>query len=142
MANKGEKDFAKEEGESSLSEELIPEDLLEKIPEEDRGRVESIVKQTMISGVMRRNNPIADKITTEHISQLILKSDDQDKRDRKERKGERQYNVLLILIGIVFVGFLIVFLQENEDLLIKVVIAIISFVGGFGFGQYRKKKVD
>ncbi len=94
----------------------------------------------MVSGVMRRSNPIADKITTEHITQLISKSDVQDKRDREERKGERNYNLYLIVIGLVFVGFLIVFLQKNEDLLIKIVIAIISFVGGFGFGQSRKKK--
>lgn len=126
--------------ESSSSEELIPEEILEAIPEEERGRVASIIKQTMVSGVMRRSNPIADKITTEHITQLISKSDVQDKRDREERKGERNYNLYLIGIGLVFVGFLIVFLQENEDLLIKIVIAIISFVGGFGFGQARKKK--
>lgn len=130
------------EQENSVPEGIIPEEILDAIPEEDRGRVASIIKQTMISGVMRRSNPIADKITTEHITQLISKSDDHDKRDREERKGERNYNLILILIGLVFIGFLIVFLQQNEDLLIKIVIGIISFVGGFGFGQTRKKKEE
>lgn len=96
----------------------------------------------MISGVMKRNNPLADKITTDHITQIISKSDEQDKRDREERKGERNYNLILIVIGLFFIGFLIVFLQANEDLLIKIVIGIISFVGGFGFGQSRKKKEE
>lgn len=41
-----------------------------------------------------------------------------------------------------FVGFLIVFLQSNEDLLIKIVIAIISFIGGFGFGKTTSSKKD
>lgn len=124
------------------SEEIIPEEILEAIPEEERGKVAGIIKQTMISGVMRRSNPIADKITSEHITQLISKSDDQDKRDRSERKEERNYNLILIIIALVFIGFLIVFLQSNEDLLIKIVIGIISFLGGFGFGQSRKNKSE
>lgn len=126
----------------SSSDEIIPDEVLDAIPEEERGKVASIIKQTMISGVMRRSNPIAEKITPEHISQIISKSDDQDKRDRQERKGERNYNLLLIVIALLFIGFLIVFLQTNEDLLIKIVIGIISFVGGFGFGQSRRKKEE
>jgi len=121
------------------SEHFIPDEILEAIPEEDRGKVAAIIRQTMISGVMRR---IADKITSDHITQLISKSDEQDIRDRTERKGERNYNLILIIISLVFVGFLIIFLQSNEDLLIKIVIGIISFLGGFGFGQSRKKKSE
>jgi len=124
------------------SEHFIPDEILEAIPEEDRGKVAAIIRQTMISGVMRRSNPIADKITSDHITQLISKSDEQDIRDRTERKGERNYNLILIIISLVFVGFLIIFLQSNEDLLIKIVIGIISFLGGFGFGQSRKKKSE
>lgn len=129
--NKGNKDNL---------DEIIPNEILEAIPEEERGRVASVIKQTMISGVMRRGNPISEKITSEHITQLISKSDDQDRRDREERKSERNYNLFLIILGLVFVAFLIVFLQQNEDLLVKVVIAIISFVGGFGFGRTKKSK--
>lgn len=117
------------------NQEIIPEEILDAIPEEDRSRVASIIKQTMISGVMKRSNPIADKVTSDHITQLISSSDVQDSRDRKERKSERNYNLLLLVIGIIFVAFLIIFLQSNEDLLIKIVIAIISFIGGFGFGK-------
>ncbi len=76
------------EQEDLISEGIIPSEILEAIPEEDRGRVSSIIKQTMFSGVMRRSSPIADKITTEHITQLISKSDEQDLRDRKERRKE------------------------------------------------------
>lgn len=125
---------------SSTSDDIIPDEILDTIPEEDRGKVASIIKQTMVSGVMRRSNPIADKITSEHITQIINRSDDQDKRDRSERKGERNYNLVLIILSLLFVGFLIVFLQSNEDLLIKIVIGIISFIGGFGFGKSRKDK--
>lgn len=129
-----EKNTSNESGQ----EEVIPEEILEAIPEEDRGRVSSIIRQTMISGVMRGNNPIADKITSDHITDLIKKSDDHDVRDRQERQGERNYNLILIIIGLVFIGFLIVFLQSNENLLIKIVIGIISFIGGLGFGKTIK----
>lgn len=124
------------------AEEIIPNEILDAIPEEDRGRVAGIIRQTMISGVMKRSNPIADKITTEHITELISKSDQRDQRDRKERVTDKYYNIALILIALIFIGFLIVFLQSNEDLLIKVVIGIVSFIGGFGFGKTKTSKQD
>lgn len=143
MSERKEKhESSSDEQDNSASDKIFPDEFFEAIPEEDRGKVASIIKQTMISGVMKRNNPIAEKITAEHITQLISKSDDQDKRDREERQGERNYNLFLVIIGLLFIGFLIVFLQDNEDLLIKVIIGIISFLGGFGFGQSRKKKED
>lgn len=122
-------------------EKVIPDEILEAIPEEDRREVSRIINSTMISGIMQRKNPIADKITTEHITQLITKSEEQDKRDREERKGERTYNLILILIALIFIGFLIIFLQSsNEDLLMKIIIAIFSFIGGFGFGRTKNNK--
>lgn len=127
---------------SENDDSLIPEEILEAIPVEERGKVISVIKQSMFSSVTRRSNPIADKITTEHITQLISKSDEQDKRDREERKGQRNYNLLLLIIGLVFIGFLIVFLQRDKELLVKIIIAIISFVGGFGVGKSTSKKEE
>lgn len=121
---------------------IIPDEILEAIPVEERGKVISVIKQSMFSSITRRSNPIADKITTEHITQLISKSDEQDKRDREERKGQRNYNLLLVLIGLAFIGFLIVFLQRDKELLVKIIIAIISFVGGFGVGKSTSKKEE
>ncbi len=123
-------------------ESLIPDEILEAIPVEERGKVISIIKQSMVSSITRRSNPIAEKITTEHITQLINKSDETDKRDRKERQGQRNHDLLLVIIGLIFIGFLIVFLQQDKDLLLKIVIAIISFVGGFGIGKSAKKKEE
>lgn len=99
---------------------IIPDEILEAIPIEERSKVKAIIQRTMFSSISNRTNPIADKITTEHITQLISKSDEQDKRDRQERKGQRNYNLTLIIIGLLFVGFLIVFLQQNTELLIKI----------------------
>jgi len=42
---------------SENAEEFIPDEILESIPVEDRGKIVSIIKQSMFSGVMRRGNP-------------------------------------------------------------------------------------
>lgn len=49
---------------------IIPEEILESIPVEERGKVVSIIKQSMFSSITKRSNPIAEKITSEHITQL------------------------------------------------------------------------
>jgi len=46
---------------SNDGDEIIPEEILEAIPAEDRGRIVSVIKQSMFSGVMRRGNPISEK---------------------------------------------------------------------------------
>ncbi len=146
VKNKKHKELEASEKESDInsstdnSDGIIPDEILEAIPEEDRGKVASIIQQTMISGVMRRSNPIAEKITPDHITSIIDISDKQDIRDREDRKSDKRYNLALILIGLVFIGFLIVFLQANEELLIKIIIGIVSFIGGFGFGRSGKLK--
>jgi hypothetical protein len=53
---------------SNPDHSMIPEEFLEALPEKERGKVVSFIKQSMFSSEMRRNNPIADKITTEHIT--------------------------------------------------------------------------
>jgi len=120
--------------------ELIPDEILESIPVEERSKIKSFMSQTMISGVMKRSNPIAEKITSEHLTRLLENSDEQDKRDRAERKSEKNYQIIFLIIGLAFIGFLIVFLKDDKELLYKVIIAIISFVGGFGIGKTRKSK--
>ena len=131
--NQDEKD--KSNSEDSDSIEVIPDEILEGIPVEERSKIKSIISQTMFSGVMKRSNPISEKITSEHITKLIDNSNIQDDRDRKERKSDKNYQIIFLLIGLLFIGFLIVFLKDNEDLLYKIIIAIISFVGGFGIGK-------
>jgi len=118
---------------------VIPNEVLETIPDEERGRLFSIMKETMISSFMSNTDPIAEKITAEHISKVLDNANIQDERDRKERKSEKNYQIVYLLIGLAFIGFLIVYLKDDTELLYKIIIAIISFVGGFGVGKIRKK---
>jgi len=132
-------DKAKTSNSEAISD-IISNEVLEALPIEERGRVQSMMIQTMASGVMRSNNPISEKITSEHISKLIENSGIQDERDRKERKSEKNYQIIFLLIGLIFLGFLIVFLKDDKELLYKVIIAIISFIGGFGIGKNTNKR--
>jgi len=133
-------DNKKEISDSEETFNIIPDEILEAIPVEDRSRVKSMITQTMVSSVMKRSNPISEKVTSEHISKLIENSNVQDERDRKERKSNKNYQVIFLLIGLLFLGFLIVFLKDDKDLLYKIVIAVISFVGGFGIGKTKIKQ--
>lgn len=121
---------------------IIPKEILESIPVEDRGKFISVFQQSMFSDVMSRSNPISEKITSEHITKLIDNADNQDIRDRAEIRSQRYYNLIIFIIGLIFLGFLIVFLKDDKDLLYKIIIAIISFVGGFGIGRTKHKKED
>ena len=120
--------------------EVIPDDILDGIPIEDRSRIKGKMTQMMFSTEMKRSNPLSEKITSEHISKLIENSNTQDERDRKERKSDKNYQIIFLLIGLIFIGFLIVFLKDDKELLYKVIIAIISFVGGFGIGKTTVKQ--
>ena len=132
-----EKDIEKVE-----DSKIAPNEILEVIPAEERGRFVSIMKETMFASFMSSNNPIAEKITTEHISKVLENADIQDKRDRQERKSEKNYQIIFLSIGLVFIGLLIIFLKEDKDLLYKIIIAIISFIGGFGIGKTRQKNTS
>lgn len=134
-----------EQGERKLPENLetaIPEEVLDALPPEERNRFLSFFRHSMFAGIVRRGSPVSEKITSEHITQLIENADKQDLRERAERRGQRTYNLILLCIALAFLGFLVVYLKDEKDLLYKVIIAIISFVGGFGFGRTSGKKEE
>lgn len=80
-------------------------------------------------------------IPTTLLGRLAIdNSDAQDIRDREERKSDKNYQLILLIIGLVFLAFLVVFLKDDKELLYKIIIAIISFVGGFGLGKLAKNK--
>lgn len=139
MENIKDNDMEDNLAQKETTPDIIPEEVFEAIPEEDRGRVKKVVSQMMISSPLRSGNPISEKITSEHITDLIKNSDAQDKRDRDERKTEKNYQIAFLVIGLLFMVFLIVFLKDSPDLLYKILIALFSFLGGFGMGRFKQK---
>lgn len=140
VPNKNDHNNGITESSEPSPEDLIPEEILKDIPINERGKFAAIIKHTMFSGILRPRSPLSEKITSEHISEIIKRSDEQDKRDREEREKERRYNLLILIIALVFIGFLIVYLNKNENLLIKIIIGLVSFIGGYGFGKTKQKK--
>ncbi len=75
MAKERNPDEQKKATSEELDKEgLLPEDVLKAFPEEERERISSVVQSTIISGFLRRENPIANKITKEHVTQIIANS--------------------------------------------------------------------
>jgi hypothetical protein len=109
--------------------------LLETIPNDERERVIAVMQETMFSGIAKNSNSLTDKITTDHITSIISNSDAQDKRDRDERQGQRKLHLTVFILSLAFLAFIIVFLKDDKELLYKIIIAIISFLGGIGIGK-------
>ncbi len=127
------------ESDKAFVENIIPEEILKDIPTSERGKIAAIIKHTMVSGILSPQNPLSEKITSEHISEIIRRSDEQDIRDREERERERKYNLLVLIIALLFIAFLVIYLNKNEDLLVKIIIGMVSFIGGYGFGKTKQK---
>ena len=86
-----------ENGNEKDNDTVIPEEFLNELPPKDRK--ELIQSITRISGIFPPQNPLAKKITSEHISDLIKHADENDKRDRTERQSERNYNFKFWLLS-------------------------------------------
>jgi Trk-type K+ transport system membrane component len=121
--------------------DLIPEELLEAVPEKDRERFITIFQRTAFSSIEKKNNHLTEKITSDHITSIITNSDTQDKRDRDERKGQRRLNLIIFMLSLAFLTFIIVFLKDDKELLYKIIIAVISFLGGVGIGKSGMLKI-
>ena len=120
---------------------LIPNELLDAVPEKDREKFITIFQEIMFSSITKSGNHLTDKLTPDHITSIISNSDTQDKRDRDERKGQRNHNLIIFAVSLVFLGFIIVFLKDDKELLYKIIIAIVSFFGGVGVGKSRMLKL-
>ncbi len=115
--------------------EAIPEDLLKDLPEDQRKIIQRI---TSFQGMMPLPNPIASKITPEHITKVLTNADEEDKRDRQERKDERGHNYKIMVTALIFVllvGGLLIYSKQFE-ILKYFVTAVFTFAGGFGVGKY------
>lgn len=75
--------------------------------------------------------------TSKHLKNKS--SNAQDIRDKQE-KSIKKYQIAYFSIGLIFLGFVIIFIKDNKELLYLIIIAILSFVAGFGIGKITKNK--
>lgn len=88
------------------------------------------------------SSSLEDKINTEHISRILDIAEEDNKREFKDIKFARLYNLAILVIVLFFFGFLTVFLA-NKDLSTyqDIIRIIIIFGGGFGAGFGYKSRM-
>lgn len=110
----------------------IPQEVLEKMPPEMRRGV----KETfgiITSGTM--GNPIARKLTPEHIHKVLDYGENESKREFKERGAARWFALAYVLIGVgVFFAFAWMFGRSDPDLFKLVLTYVATFGAGFAGG--------
>ena len=86
--------------------------------------------------------PHLKNIGEKQISEAIAAADKSDEREYQDRKSIRKFGLAYTLIIFGFLAFLtIVLLKSHPDLyshvLTAIVTALISFAGGYGYGQHK-----
>ena len=107
-----------ENGYSESADSVLPSEVLEKLPPEQRTRVQQFFAAGMqLTGPA---NPIANKVTASHISDIISLSRQELDHDYNDRKHSRLVIAVslgsFLVIIVIFGGFL-AFLRQNDLLL-------------------------
>ena len=78
---------------------------------------------------------IAEKLTPEHITQIISNSEKEDLRAFSSFKWNAVVRFATLVISLVFAVFLLIFFRESEHFT-TILTAIFSFLGGLGLGRF------
>lgn len=90
---------------------------------------------------MTMGNPIASKVTEQHITDIIASSSRETDHEYSDRKHSR-------LISVLFAGFailalvalsIVLALQGMTELLLEIIKALGFFAGGYGFYAFRNR---
>ena len=133
--------MSKEKGEGK--EVIVPLDQLLKqvknsdIPEETKKTLLGCIsrEEFLISGMFPAPNPIADKITTEHISEIIKSGGEADQRAFEAMKFSKIVGIISIFIVLVFVLVVIYMFKDSPEYITPIISLIIGLAGG-GAGGY------
>ena len=88
-------------------------------------------------------NPIAEKLTENHISAILENLSKHAERTFEDSKLSRKYGLIYVLIGVALFTFLTVYLVDiDKDLWKEAVKLFAVFAGGFGGGFGVKSCLD
>jgi hypothetical protein len=122
----------------------LPAEVLEKLPPEERRLVESAFQAAIYSGPFP--NPIAQKLTPEHITQIIDATARDSQAEYDDRKHARPflYGLLAFVSLLAAIVIIVLALEDKTDTLNEVIKLIAVFAGGagsgFGFAEYRRTR--
>ena len=129
-------EVADEDDESAMIAEVLGTDAAEDLRPEARQQIARFFTSITSVGITGFN-PILRTITPEHLSKMLDNRERSDERAHASEASERRYRFLYFLIGLPVVVALLVFFTMRGDIaiLINVIVALMSFLGGFGIGS-------
>lgn len=147
-----ESDKKQQEDEKKISksaderfEDAVIEDVVEKVPEEDRHEVRKMMTLTMQMGRVMSASPemeLMKKMTPKHIEMFL---DGQKEAMTYQFKAERESKIFLgimVLLFMIFIVILVTLLIDKPDILEKVLYTmgglIVGAFGGYGFGKTKR----
>lgn len=131
--------------------DVVPSDIFDGSGEVPK-QMQSIMTAVMRTGSLP--NPMIDKMTSDHVTQVLTLSEAQDtrqfeafklKQEAEERTTARRQKYALIIICLMLISLfgLVWMFKDSEDFLLKILAliftAITSFGGGFGIGRSQRK---
>lgn len=118
------------------ADEVIGE--FENLPNHERHTVTREITQMMM-GVARQENPIVKKITPEHIDKYLDGTKLELQESYKGKHERKIFNLLILIVALVFIIVLTWMLKDNEAILEKILYTLGGLVagafGGYGYGK-------
>lgn len=126
-------------------EDAVINDVIEKLPEEDRHEVKRMMSMTMQMGRVMSSSPemeLMKKMTSQNIETFLDGQKTAMKLQFKEERENKIFLTAMVVLFMIFIIILIVFLKDNPDILEKVLYSmgglIVGAFGGYGFGKTKK----
>ena len=85
-------------------------------------------------------DPIVEKITPEHLTQMFEAAAKDEQAKRKLQSQGQWINLAYVVLALASFVFIVVYLRSDSDLLIRVITITASFIGGIGAGFTLSKK--
>lgn len=94
----------------------------------------------MMMGRMSKANPLAEKITTQHIDKILDLEKEKLSYSFKSEKGNKWLFFGIFIVACILLTTLVVFLTNNnrDALLMDIIKILLGFAGGFGVGISAK----
>jgi len=124
----------------------LPPEVMDKIPPKQRQSIESFMSAAMSFGPVP--NPLASKVTSEHISEFIKLHSRGLELDHDDSKDSRKHTSRIVLTTICLSTVIILALaiSGKTDILLELIKAGIfvsgGFGGGYGYSEWRRRKDD
>lgn len=121
----------------------VPQEILEKLPPQTRHEIEAFFAAGTWGPMP---NPVAAKITPEHITKLLEVHGQENEREYSDRRDSRHWAVVSALLAIVALGgFVLALVGLGQTSLagefVKLAIAFGGGVGGgYGLSEWRRRQ--